>query len=226
MTRAATLAPHHGSGSGGDRLVDGVYRQIRWEILTGALSPHQHLVEADLAARLNVSRTPVRETMQRLAADGLVASERRRWVVYAHSRQEVRDIFEVRMALEGYAARLACERATDDQIEAMAEVLDGGPTEDPVALADFVAYNSAFHDAVVAGSHNVELAAMVERNLSFGFNVRVVTTYSSADIRQVDQDHGRIVAAIRSREADLAEQRARDHVSTSLRLTMDRLLFG
>src|SRR3978361_1268708 len=81
------------------------YEENRGAIVEGKIRPNERLIEADLAERLEVSRTPVRESMQRLAADGLVISRRRGWAVREHSPQEIQEIYEVRAALEGYAAR-------------------------------------------------------------------------------------------------------------------------
>src|SRR5436190_22723903 len=93
-------------------LTEAIYEQLRSEIVRGQLRPNERLVEAEIAERLQVSRTPVRESLQRLAADGLVVSRRRGWVVYEHTIDQIRDIYETRIALEGYATRLAAERAT------------------------------------------------------------------------------------------------------------------
>ena len=112
----------HGDATAGASLSADVYWQLRREIVRGELRPNQPLAEVDIAERLNVSRTPVRESMQRLAADGLVISRRRRWLVYEHSKQEIEEIYEVRLALEGYAARLASQRISDAQIEELARL--------------------------------------------------------------------------------------------------------
>ena len=88
-----------------------VYDQLRSEIARGELRPNERLIEADLALRLSVSRTPVRESIQRLAVDGLVVNRRRAWFVREHSPAEITALYEVREALEGYAARLAAESA-------------------------------------------------------------------------------------------------------------------
>lgn len=99
VTVAESTAPREATAT---LLADDVHRQLREDILLGWLRPRDHLVEVDLADRLQVSRTPVRESLQRLAADGLIVSHRRRWVVYEHTLAEIADIYEVRMALEGW----------------------------------------------------------------------------------------------------------------------------
>ena len=91
-----------------------IYSRIRSAILRGELRPNEPLIEADLALSLGVSRTPIREGLQRLATDGLIVARRRGWAVRDHSEAEIRHIYEVRAALEGYAAWLAAERETPD----------------------------------------------------------------------------------------------------------------
>src|ERR1051326_9590051 len=90
---------------------DGLYERLRHSIVSGELRPSQRVLELELAAQLEVSRTPVREALQRLAGDGLVLSHRRGWIVREHTALEIKEIYECRMALEGYAARLAARRA-------------------------------------------------------------------------------------------------------------------
>jgi len=142
---AARRAPTVSSG-----LADGVYQRLRSAIVRGDLRPNERLVEADLAVWLEVSRTPVRECLQRLAAERLVANRRRGWVVLDHSIEDIREIYGVRAALEGYAAQLAARQASPDQVErimALARI-------DPATYAvpprhGFVEYNQQFHDTVV-----------------------------------------------------------------------------
>ena len=95
-----------GLQAGGSRS-DALYAQLQRAIVQGQLRPNQRLIEAELAETLDVSRTPVREALQRLAFDGLVSRHRRGWVVREHGVDEIKDIYACRAALEGYAARLA-----------------------------------------------------------------------------------------------------------------------
>ena len=98
---------------------DEVYEKLRLAIVTGEIRPNAPLIEVDLANALNVSRTPIRESLQRLAADQLVVPRKRGWAVKEYSAQEIQESYEVRAALEGYAARLAATRASDGEIAAM-----------------------------------------------------------------------------------------------------------
>src|SRR2546430_2516572 len=114
LTTEVTLdQPMTKGGRRGASRSDGVYVQLRRAIVQGQLRPKQRLVEAELAETLEVSRTPIREALQRLALDGLVSRHRRGWVVREHEADEIKDIYACRAALEGYAARLAAVAASD-----------------------------------------------------------------------------------------------------------------
>jgi DNA-binding GntR family transcriptional regulator len=225
VAEATHVPPRH--------LAHEVYRQLREEILLGRLRPRDHLVEVDLAERLNVSRTPVRESLQRLAADGLIVSHRRRWVVYEHTLAEIADIYEVRMALEGYAARLACLRATPEQIEeltrcsATAEL--SGIDRSGIDLdldrgnAWFVEANTAFHQLITTAANNPYFQRLADSNRFYTFNNQLAAGYNERDVQESIAQHAVIITAIRDHDPDAAERAAREHVQFSLRLIRERL---
>jgi DNA-binding GntR family transcriptional regulator len=200
---------------------DEVYRQIREDILSGRLRPRDHLVEVDLAERLQVSRTPVRESLQRLAADGLIVSHRRRWVVYEHTIEEIADIYEVRMALEGYAARLACQRAGEEQITALQEFVETHRRHFP-RYAAFADFNTRFHQMITEAANNPHFQRLADANRFYTFNQRVATYYEDRDVAESDAQHAMIVKAIVDRDADNAERLARAHVELALKVILER----
>ena len=204
-------------------LTDAVYEHIRSEIVRGQLRPNERLVEAEIAERLQVSRTPVRECLQRLAADGLVVSRRRGWIVYEHTIDQIRDIYETRMALEGYATRLATERATQQQIQDIAEILldSAGILHEP--RQHLVGVNDRFHDAIVEASGNKQLVAFIKRNRLYYFNYRVAAMYTDDEAAASRDQHERLVDALVSRDSDRAEAITRDHIATALRVIQDKL---
>jgi DNA-binding GntR family transcriptional regulator len=202
-----------------NRLADDVYRQLRQDILLGRLRPRDHLVEVDLAERLQVSRTPVRESLQRLAADGLIVSLRRRWVVYEHTLEEIADIYEVRMALEGYAARLACQRATAAQLDELDAWFDARPS----GTGMFPEFNTRFHELITEAANNPYFQRLADSNRFYTFNNQLAQHYDRQDVDDSNAQHEQILAAILARDPDAAEQAARAHVEFSLRLIRERL---
>jgi len=202
-------------------LADEVYRQLREDILSGRLRPRDHLVEVDLAERLRVSRTPVRESLQRLAADGLIVSHRRRWVVYEHTLDEIADIYEVRMALEGYAARLACQRATDEQVAALRDFFEARPTRYS-RYAVFADFNTQFHQLITQAANNTYFQRLADANRFYTFNHQVAQRYDEVDVEESEAQHAQIVRAIVERDPDAAEATARAHVQLALKVILER----
>jgi DNA-binding GntR family transcriptional regulator len=202
-------------------LADEVYRQLREDILSGRLRPRDHLVEVDLADRLNVSRTPIRESLQRLAADGLIVSHRRRWVVYEHTLGEIADIYEVRMALEGYAARLACQRATDEQVASLRDYFDARAHR-YTRYAAFADFNTQFHQLITQAANNPYFQRLADANRFYTFNHQVAQRYGDADVAESDAQHAQIVRTIVERDPDGAEHAARGHVQLALQVILER----
>jgi DNA-binding GntR family transcriptional regulator len=200
-----------------------IYDRVRAEIVHGLLRPNQRLVEADLAERLGVSRTPVRETLQRLALDGLVGRDRSGWVVHEHSAQEIREIYEVRAALDGYAAWLAAGRATVEQLRA----LDGlyPPGDDVLELPpdEQVERNERFHDGIIAAAGNMRLARLCASGRQYYFNHRIARRYAPEETRQSIEGHRRILAALMQGDGPAAEAHAREHVEYALEIVLAKV---
>ncbi|MFT4211927.1 MAG: GntR family transcriptional regulator [Microbacterium sp.] len=200
---------------GAVKRTDFVYRQLRENILNGALRPNEALVEADIAERLQVSRTPVRESLQRLAADGLIESRRRRWVVHEHAYDEITQVYEVRAALESYAARLAATRGTDEQKAELEAFRESATATDLTADARMKA-NSQFHRLVVRAANNPRIEQLLANNEVYHFNSRVAMLYSPADIQLSAEQHAETLDAILAGDVDRAGECAREHVEFSL----------
>jgi DNA-binding GntR family transcriptional regulator len=203
------------SGGRGGRSLE-VYQRLRSAILLGELRPNEPLIETDLAEHLGVSRTPIRESVQRLAADGLIVARRRGWAVREQSATEIRHIYEVRAALEGYAARLAAERATDDEIRQLEALGSQGLDNVTDPAHNVVLANDAFHEMLVDTAHNPLLTELVRRSCQYYFNYRIAATYSHGQLQAAVADHQQLVAAVRERDGDLSEALARAHVAEGL----------
>ena len=178
-----------------------IARQLREAIMAGTLPPGTQLGEADLAARFQVSRGPLREAMQRLVSEGLLRSERHRGLfVIDLDTDDVHDIYTARSAVERAAASLvlrgehreAVAAALDETVRAMAEAAD---TDDPTALAEA---DLRFHEALIAASGSSRLirmarTLMVETRMCLAL---LQGTYQSAEERVTEHNH--IIEAIRT----------------------------
>ncbi len=202
------------------RLSEHVYRTLRAEIVDGLILSGAPLVEDEIAERLGVSRTPVRESIQRLAADGLAESRRRRWVVRSYSGEQVAEIYGVRAALESYAARLAALNATDAQREAIEAQRAVMTVEDVSVLAERAKANEEFHDLISGASGNTRLLENLCEQRLFHFNARVAAVYTADDLRRSSSQHGELIDAVVNRRPADAGDVAREHVEFSLELVL------
>jgi DNA-binding GntR family transcriptional regulator len=204
-------------------LTEEAHRRIRADIIEGRFRPNVHLVASDLAKQLAISRTPVREALQLLASEGLVLATRRGYVVREHSVEEIRDIYEVRAALEEMAARLAAERATDEAIAALEGI--GAHT---TAVVDhprdvIVDLNDAFHAAIMAAAGNARLLIINQRNSEHFFNYNIAKLFTHEEAADAIAGHAKVVAAIKNRDPDAAARAAREHVLEALEVTLLKL---
>ena len=211
-------------GNEGGTRSGGVYERLRQAIVTGMVRPNERLVEADLALRLEVSRTPVRESLKKLAAEGLVLNRKCGWVVREHTSKEIREIYEARSALEGYCARLAAERGTESEMWAIASHHSG---EDRNLMKSsrerLVEVNDAFHDAVVRAAQNPQLARLVAANRNYYFNFRIASLYTDEEADASLAGHQAIIENLLARDGDRAEREMRRHIDLALAVLLTKL---
>jgi DNA-binding GntR family transcriptional regulator len=191
-------------------LASEVYEELRKSIVEGSIRPNERLIEADLAAMLQVSRTPIRESMLRLAGDGLIVPHKRGWIVREHSQQEIREVYEIRAALEGFAAGLAAQRATDEELAGIKAIHQAYiDTVSDESRGQLVEHNDAFHNAVIAAAKNNLLAEQIHRNSQYYFIHRISGFLTDEEVRGSIAGHESVVQALVARDADLAESTAR-----------------
>ncbi|MFF4523919.1 GntR family transcriptional regulator [Streptomyces bluensis] len=200
-----------------------VLANLRQEIIAGRLRPGDRLVERELADRFGVSRVPVREAIRALVGEGFVHFETpRRTVVRRLTANDVQELFELREALEVYAAGLAAARATPEDLAEVQELLDlaAAATEsgDAETITDV---NSRLHDRIVAMAGNHLLVASLE---PVAGRLRWMTRRNE-EWPQLLVEHRELYEAIASGDPARARAHALAHVRTNYRSTM-RHLFG
>lgn len=156
-------------------------------------------------------------------ADGLIRSQRRRWVVHEYTQEEVAHLYEVRAGLEARAARPAALRATPEERQAIAGWRDRTTALTADALCDRVSSNDAFHDSITAASGNRRLLEMIRANRLFHFNKRIAALYSAEEIALSSRQHGDLITAVCEGDADRAAQTAREHTEYSLEVILRKL---
>jgi len=194
-----------------------VYRSLKEQIISGALPPEMRLIELSIAAEFGVSRTPVREALKRLAVENLVlADPARGMVVHAPGAREIEDVFIVREALDGLAARLAAHRITPselDRLRVVVELMEQAIVND--RREQVVVANAVFHDVIYGAAGN-ELLERLGRDLREF--VRRFTTLPFASPERVDHvlnEHRDIVAALEKHDPEAAEDASRAHLSAA-----------
>lgn len=200
-----------------------VYRAIRDDIILGRLAPNQLITETEVSESLQVSRTPIRQALHRLSAEGLVVSHRRRWMVYRHTAAEIKEIYEVRAALESYAARLAAERASDAMLAQLATMVHKRPLSLTRGDEKMVETNDMFHRKIIELSGNKRLQEQLEMSRRYYFNRQVALVYKTADIRRSQAEHVAILEALQARDPDEAERLVRLHIEQAYDIIANRL---
>jgi DNA-binding GntR family transcriptional regulator len=204
-------------GPSGLPLGEVVFRSLRGDLRAGLYRPGDRLREEEVARRLGVSRTPVREALGRLVAKGLLeAAGGRGLTVRSLTIPEVLELYAMREILEGSAARLAAQHASPAEIQALADLegLFEAQARDAHALARI---NRSFHEAIFRMARNRYLNGSLEE-LQDAIALLGPTTLSVEGRSQVAvEEHRAIVRAIAERDAGRAEAVARSHIQHALR---------
>jgi DNA-binding GntR family transcriptional regulator len=198
--------------------VAAAYHAIRGWILDGTLPAREELRESDLAEKIGVRRTPVRSALGLLQAEGLVTYESyRRYTVVALDAEELDKIFELRVELEGLAARKAAQRISADDLEAlrqhataMEEVVDRGGEGLSLRFNDI---NTAFHVAIVRASGNERLGTMLSHLIDLP--LALLSQYQpqlDRHLRRSCRHHREIIEALAAGNPAWAEAQMRAHL--------------
>lgn len=189
---------------------------VRGLILAGEFAPGDRLGEAELAGRIGVSRTPVREALRSLAAEGLVEITPNKGArVVRWSDVDLEQVFELRAQVEGLAARLAARRAdleTLAELEAVATEHLAECESDATDLDRVYTLNAAFHAAVIAISGGTTLPSVVGSLVHTVVLYRTLNTFDRAALLRSAHHHLELVAAMRTRDGRWAESVMRSHL--------------
>jgi DNA-binding GntR family transcriptional regulator len=199
-----------------------VLEALRDRIIAGDWSPGERLYEDQIASELDVSRNPVREALQALAAEGFVELEPRRGARVAIMPPErVHELFEVREALEGLVASLAAVRRSDADIAVLRAVtVEGELAARGDDLAQLPALNTRFHEALANAACNQMLRDTIER-----LRHLIEWIYSQRMKGRAPQswsEHAEIVDAIAAGDGEAAERAARNHIARARAAYLDQ----
>ena len=194
-----------------------VYRRLKEGIISGALAPDTRLIELSIAVDFGVSRTPVREALKRLAAENLVFLDPARgMVVHAPDAAEIEDVFVMREALDGLAARLAAHRVTPSELARLRVII--ASMKDAVThdrREQIVIANQRFHDVIYAAAGNRMLARVASDLRDFVRRFSTLPFASPDRVVHVLTEHEAILDALERHDPEAAERASDAHLENA-----------
>lgn len=194
---------------------------IRTRILEGLLSPGQRLIESELMAELDVSRSTLREAWLRLEADGLVELRHQRGAIVRRlSRRDMAELFEVRANLEGLGAALAAARVGHQgrRAELEAEKRRWELEEVQTNAFEFMAHNVELHRRITAMGENARLMQLLAPLQMPGYRLQFLQLLDLEYRRRSAAEHVAIITAVLDGDSERAERLTRQHVLEAGRL--------
>lgn len=196
---------------------DQVYEYLHGRIVDSSLPPGTLLVERNICATLDVSRTPVREAIQDLIHEGLVNSlSNKSCVVAPISYEDIANLYDVREYMEGLAVRLCVQRIKEEELEELKgyfELMDGAITS--TDYAPLFEADVSFHKRIVNSSGNIILINVYDQLRGRISRITRLTDRNSMSVVNSHEFHSRILEAIVERDASGAEAAIREHIRDS-----------
>ena len=204
-------------------LRDVVFNTLRQAILRGELKPGERLMEIQLANKLGVSRTPIREAIRKLELEGLVLMIPKKGAEVAEiTEKNLRDVLEVRKALEELAVKLACDRMTDEQMDklkkAAKEFEEVLKTEDVTQAAET---DVKFHDVIFMATDNQRLIQLLNNFREQMYRYRVEYLKNPEVFGQLLKEHEEIICHIRKGEKEKAVKIVCEHIDNQVAAVSD-----
>ena len=198
------------------------YERILNEIRTGSLNPGDRITETDIAERLGISRTPVREAMRQLESDGLIShTPRSGSTIRQLDYSEVSELYEMRAVLESTAARFAARAASDVEVDELVSIHDAMCATTDTGQLDQL--NRQFHRCLLDAARNRFLLSAV-RSIEKTLLILGPSTFNESDRpAQSNREHEHLLNAISLRHAEQAEHAMRTHIESAHRARLRQL---
>ncbi|HET9000304.1 MAG TPA: GntR family transcriptional regulator [bacterium] len=196
-----------------------LFNHLRHLIITGRLETGQKLIEEDLAEQFKVSRTPVREAIRKLEIEGLVRYQSRRGVIVTgFSRQDIDEIYATREVLEGLAARLAAQHATDEELSELGRLLEQINEASQANNFERAAQiHTQFDELLYRMGRNRRLVGILTQYAEYIEHGKMISLTRHGRADEIRAEHAAMFEAIAGRDPDAAEQAARLHVANARR---------
>ena len=206
-------------------LRDVVFNTLRQAILRGELPPGERLMEIQLANKLGVSRTPIREAIRKLELEGLVLMIPRKGAEVADiTEKSLRDVLEVRRALEELSVKLACERMTEEEIVELKEAERA--FEAALNCGDVTKYAEAdvkFHDIIYRTTDNERLIQLLYNFREQMYRYRVEYLKNESSHETLLEEHERIIEMIEMRDVKRAIEVVCQHIDNQVEAVADTI---
>jgi len=191
-----------------------IFNTLREAIIVGELKPGERLMEVQLAEKMGVSRTPVREAIRKLELEGLVNMIPRKGAHVADlSVKDIMDALEVRASLDGLATALAAERITDEELKELKRVqLQFVQYVEKGNLQGLVKKDVEFHDIIYNSSRNEKLIQITNNLREQVQRFRVIYLKDYDSTREIIKEHTEIFDALEKRDRELAQKVAQKHI--------------
>ena len=201
------------------KAVDSAYRAIREGILAGTFAQGSHITARQLAEATGLSRTPVREAMRRLDAEGMISLIPNRGAFVASwSDSEIEQIYELRVLLESFAAQTAAERINDaqrDRLKELAVEMTHLVEQRPVDVEAIAEVNDKFHKRVLEACGNPRLRDLLGAITEVPLQLSTFRRYSVDELRRSAAQHAELVAALTVGDADWARSVMTSHIRSA-----------
>jgi len=211
---------------GYDLLSKKVYRILKKEIIKGSFTPGSKILEFQIAQQMGISRTPVREAIRLLAAEGFVMlSPNQGAVVRTVSVENIKEVLQIHSVLEGLAARLACEVINKDELKELENHLN--KMENLLKAGDSIAYSEVdlkFHDTIVNASRNSRLIKMRKNISDQAQRYRISSLRITKRLKESYREHQKILNAFKAKDAKKADSLSQKHIQNALNNILKKVI--
>ena len=197
-------------------IADQIFEQLEKEILTGEYERGEVLTEAKLSEKLGVSRTPIREALRRLAQEHIIVETTRGASVIGINKEDMRDMYDIRMRLEGFAAYKAAQNRTDEDVEKLRKILELQEFYTQKHDADNIKnFDTDFHAEMYLCTKSQNLYFTLEPLHKKGIKYRKASVVRTNNAEQSYEEHKAIFEAIAAGDPEAAEAAALTHIKNA-----------
>lgn len=201
-----------------------VYEILRNMILSGQYKPGERLYENRISEKLGVSRSPIREALRMLAQDELVIVTSNGAAVNPIRVEDLEEVYQCRMAVEPFAARLAANLLTEDQLNSLKTLIE--EAEEYHRMSQFeevISTNTEFHGLIIQSCGNSRLQGIIEKIKSLIILSRIAEFKSFRRNNEYLQEHKTLLDALTKRDGELSEQILRKHIENDFKFNLEQI---